>query len=136
MKAWHALLIIPMLATVFFPSLSGTALVWIAWPLAIAYNWFCFPRAQPWVSIGAALNGCAVIANRGLMPVYAEFWNISGQTSGTHQLMTSGSRLWFLCDVLPGACSLGDVILYIGFILGVCRWAWHMHHQKAEGATA
>jgi hypothetical protein len=76
-----------------------------------------------WIAgIGILMNFTVIVANGG-MPVLAEAAQIASGSSGSlalgakHVLLTSGTSLPFLADVipLPGAVlSLGDVFLAIG----------------------
>lgn len=72
------------------------------------------------VTLGGYLNGLALLANGGKMPVKGFH---PGCHSRTHQLLTKRTRLKWLCDIitLPNwmVISLGDVLVYLA-----CVTAW------------
>lgn len=93
----------------------------------------------PWMIAGASLNGLVLALNGGRMPVHAgalkwagqhELWRIlSFEQCTTHVLMSEGTKLFFLGDVIPTpswwfyprVLSVGDVILVIGLCIFMVR---------------
>ncbi|EEG77845.1 DUF5317 domain-containing protein [Dethiobacter alkaliphilus] len=91
--------------------------------------------AQPGIKLfglGSLLNFVVIAANGGRMPVSADAIAAaggSGTPTGTHVLLTEGTRLWFLADVIalprisPVAqvISVGDILIVMGVFLFIQR---------------
>ena len=80
--------------------------------------------------LGSMLNFVVIVANGGTMPVSAEAIAsaiVTTVPTGTHSLLTSSTRLWFLADIIPVnyplmqggmVLSFGDLFIVLGvFIL-------------------
>lgn len=121
----------------FLPRLAFGAsyllLVWVLWA----------NRRLPgisWLAAGVFLNGLAIVANGGWMPIAPQAVAALGDGAwpvGTHHgtfkdvvLLRSATRLWFLSDVFviprpfpwPTAFSIGDILI----VVGVARFAWQV----------
>jgi hypothetical protein len=76
--------------------------------------------------LGSLMNFAVIAANGGAMPVSAQAMaiaNITDTPTGTHVLMTSETRLWYLADIIPAwtpfpqIISVGDIFIIIGIFL-------------------
>lgn len=137
--------------------IKGMALVWLALVLRVLVNVLAARglAAAPWLQvaaygllmpviwrnaslpgikifgIGTLLNFVVIAANGGAMPVRAVA-GMTVQPAGTHTLLTSLTRLWFLADIFsirpiwrfPGLIfSVGDIVIVMGifvFVQAVC----------------
>ena len=99
-----------------------------------------------WLAAGVLLNGLAIVANGGWMPIAPEAVAALGDNAwpvGTHHgtfkdvvLPRSVTRLWFLSDIFviprpffwPTAFSIGDVLI----VIGVARFSWQIPVANAE----
>lgn len=80
------------------------------------------------MGIGFLLNAVPIFLNGGAMPVSQEAIRILGFSSnisseGLYRTMESGTRLWFLGDIIPISfissfiISIGDIVTSLGLIL-------------------
>jgi hypothetical protein len=101
----------------------------------------------PWLAAGVFLNGLAIVANGGWMPIAPQTVVALGGGAwplGTHHgtskdvvLPLGVTRLWFLSDIFvipkpfpwPTAFSIGDILIAVG----VARFSWSGPPSKAEG---
>lgn len=103
--------------------------LFFTWQLLDAYN--DLRRWQPVVLVGAMLNGLAIFANGGRMPVLGRteiyrWW----------QPLTSESRLVSLCDIYF-KCSVGDMVILAGALMGLVFYiAGHAKKSTATGSLA
>ncbi len=99
-----------------------------------------------WLAAGVFLNGLAVVANGGYMPIAPQTVAVLGDGAwpvGTHHgvskdvvLPFSATRLWFLSDIFvvprpfpwPVAFSIGDVLI----VVGVARFARQVPAGEAK----
>lgn len=63
------------------------------------------------VLCGFAMNWTALLANGGHMPVAG---TVIGH--GVHVMADESTRLWYLCDVLWGGSSPGDIVLGVSML--------------------
>ncbi len=102
-----------------------------------------------WLAAGVLLNGLAIVANGGWMPISPEAVSALGDSAwpvGTHHgtfkdvvLPRSATRLWFLSDVFviprpfpwPTAFSIGDVLI----VVGVARFVWQAPTVEHESKS-
>lgn len=75
--------------------------------------------------LGSLLNFVVIVFNGGTMPVSAEAIASAGivrQPVGNHSLLSAGTRLWFLADVIPvrwppQVLSVGDLLIVVGIFM-------------------
>lgn len=114
----------------------------LGWALWVNRHW----PGIPWLGAGVLLNGLAIVANGGWMPIAPEAVAALGDGTwavGTHHgafkdvvLPFSATRLWFLSDIFviprpfpwPTAFSMGDFLI----VIGVARFAWQIPRVEAE----
>jgi hypothetical protein len=98
----------------------GTYLLLVAWIVANRRRRTLLP-----LGLGIALNGLAIAANRGHMPVSTAAAHAAGIEIGTGtNVSAAADRLWFLGDVfalprslpLTNVFSVGDVLIGLGMI--------------------
>ncbi len=84
------------------------------------------------VGIGFMLNAIPIFANGGMMPVTINAVHAAGLTDkvgtmGLYHLVDSGTRFWFLGDIIPytfinkNIISIGDLVLSLGIMFIIIR---------------
>lgn len=88
-------------------------------------------RKNPYLlimGVGFLLNAIPIFLNGGVMPVSREAINITGLNSdigseGLYMVIDSGTKLWFLGDIIPirfintFIISMGDIFTALGLVL-------------------
>ena len=136
-------------------SIKGLPFVWVALGMRIAVG-FLESRGfvhAPWLQVlayvlflsivwlnvvlpgmnlfglGSLLNFIVIVVNGGTMPVSAEAIAsaiVTTVPTGTHSLLTSSTRLWFLADIIPVnfsfmksgmVLSFGDLFIVLGVFI-------------------
>ena len=112
------------------------AAVWLQPAAYLALGWFFVLNLKsagfPLIGLGSALNLLVMVLNGGAMPVSPGALAAIGAASqplGTHALLTEGTRLAFLADVIPlrwhfpgpVVISIGDVLITLGVFLFIQR---------------
>jgi hypothetical protein len=75
--------------------------------------------------LGSLLNFAAIVLNGGTMPVSADAIAAAGilrEPVGTHSLLSTETKLWFLADVIPvrwppQVLSVGDLLIVVGIFM-------------------
>lgn len=84
------------------------------------------------VGIGFMLNAIPIFVNKGMMPITMTAVRAAGLTEnvgnlGLYHLVDSGTKLWFLGDIIPytflnkNIVSIGDLVLSLGIMLIIIR---------------
>ncbi len=82
--------------------------------------------------LGSLSNFLVIAVNGGTMPVSMEAVAKIGMTevpSGIHSVLTAGTRLWFLADIIPVTfrfprptiISVGDILIVVGMFIFIQR---------------
>jgi len=82
------------------------------WQLLSCYFEFRLHRFV--ILLGGTMNFIALTANNGRMPVLGKI-----ETARWWQPLTEESRVKFLCDVLWATCSIGDMVILTGILIGL-----------------
>jgi hypothetical protein len=112
------------------------AAVWLQPAAYLALGWFFVLNLKsagfPLIGLGSALNLLVMVFNGGSMPVSPDALAAIGAGTvpqGTHALLTEGTRLAFLADVIPVpwhfpgpvVVSAGDLLITLGIFLFIQR---------------